>query len=56
MWSYETDRAVFDQFCWRDATGKVHFMPCPTKGRLRDCVWPALSRYKRVRTKKRSVA
>jgi len=54
MWTYQVDRAHCDQFCWRDATGSVRFAgQRPTSGRHRDRVWPALSRYKRVRTKKR---
>jgi len=25
MWTYQVDRVMFDQFCWRDATGNVRF-------------------------------
>jgi hypothetical protein len=46
--------ATFDPFVWRDTDGRVHFEgQHPTKGRHRDRVWPALSRYKDQRRRKR---
>jgi hypothetical protein len=45
--------ADFDEFVWRDHNGKVHFQDQHPSGktRHRQRVWPALSRYKRVRMK-----
>jgi len=49
---FHLERAEFDELVWRDATGRVHFRgQTPTKGRHRERVWPALSRYKRCRDK-----
>jgi hypothetical protein len=52
---FHLEHAMFDQFVWRDAAGRVRFegrIPATGK-RHRDRVWPALSRYKRYRRKKR---
>lgn len=50
---FRLERARFDPFVWHDDTGNARFSgrQQPTKGRHRDRVWPALSRYKRVRRK-----
>jgi len=46
--------ACFDELCWRDGAGKVRFAgQHATEGRHRDRVWPALSRYKRARLRRR---
>lgn len=56
--SHPLDCASFDPFVWHDLDGRVHFEgQIPAKGkRHRDRVWPALSRYKRYRRKKRWVS
>jgi hypothetical protein len=48
--------ACFDEFVRHEADGRTHFEgQRPTKGRHRERVWPALSRYKnRQRKHKRS--
>jgi hypothetical protein len=51
--SFYLDHATFDEFVWRDGARRRHFAgQSPTiKGRHSDRVWPALSRYKRMRRK-----
>jgi hypothetical protein len=51
---FHLEHAEFDPFAWRDAAGRVHFEgQRPTEGRHRERVWPALSRYRRIRHKAR---
>jgi hypothetical protein len=46
--------ACFGEFVWRNAAGRAHFEgQHPTKGRHRERVWPALSRYKDQRRLKK---
>jgi hypothetical protein len=46
--------ACFDEFVSRDAASRAHFEgQRPTKGRHRERVWPALSRYKDQRRLKK---
>ena len=53
MGDFALERACFKPFIDRDSADKVHFNGChrPSTGRHRDRVWPALSRYKRLRRK-----
>jgi hypothetical protein len=53
-YGFHLEPASFDEFVLRNRDGHAHFHgQCPTKGRHRDRVGPALSRDKRVRKKSR---
>jgi hypothetical protein len=54
VFKYSVYHAVFDEFVRREHNGRAHFTDQrSTKGRHRDRVWPALSRYKNQRRLKK---